>query len=418
MNKKLFTQIRNEWRSNLWLVVELLLVSVVLWWIVDYMYVMNSIYHQPKGFDISHCYLVKMGKLTPKSPDYIPDQTAEQQQEDVKELMQRLSRRDDVEAASLSQSSYPYNGSNGSYTLLYDTLYTQGWVICRMVTPDFVKVFRYHGTRGETPEQLAEIIEKGELLVSDNLYDNSWQQTGIRATSLVGKTFFLGGDTTNAIRLGAALEPVRYGDYYQTRHSISMMYKLSPSQIEESKELCVRVLPEADKGFIERLKADGDKLYRVGNVFIADIISFDEIRKVFQRAETNDWRNYTVGMSFLMLNIFLGLLGTFWFRTQQRRSEIALMKALGGTKRSVFVRLISEGLILLVIATIPALIVDWNLTYAELVSSLDGKFFAPLRFLITAGVSFALIALMIVVGIWIPARRAMKIQPAEALHDE
>ena len=36
MNKKLFTQIKNEWRSNLWLVTELLLVSVVLWYIVDY----------------------------------------------------------------------------------------------------------------------------------------------------------------------------------------------------------------------------------------------------------------------------------------------------------------------------------------------------------------------------------------------
>ena len=33
MNKKLFTQIKNEWRSNLWLVTELLLVSVVLWYI-------------------------------------------------------------------------------------------------------------------------------------------------------------------------------------------------------------------------------------------------------------------------------------------------------------------------------------------------------------------------------------------------
>lgn len=56
MNKKLFTQIKNEWRSNLWLVTELLLVSVVLWYIVDYMYVQTSIYNEPRGFDISHCY--------------------------------------------------------------------------------------------------------------------------------------------------------------------------------------------------------------------------------------------------------------------------------------------------------------------------------------------------------------------------
>ena len=34
------------------------------------------------------------------------------------------------------------------------------------------------------------------------------------------------------------------------------------------------------------------------------------------------------------------------------------------------------------------------------------------------GISFALIALMIAIGIGIPARKAMKIDPAEALHNE
>lgn len=52
MNKKLLTQIKNEWRSNLWLVTELLLVSVVMWYIVDYMYVKAAVYYEPRGFDI------------------------------------------------------------------------------------------------------------------------------------------------------------------------------------------------------------------------------------------------------------------------------------------------------------------------------------------------------------------------------
>ena len=36
----------------------------------------------------------------------------------------------------------------------------------------------------------------------------------------------------------------------------------------------------------------------------------------------------------------------------------------------------------------------------------------------TVLVSWLLMALMIVLGIWYPARRAMLVQPAEALHDE
>ena len=35
MNKKLLAQIKNEWRTNLWLGIELLLVSVVMWWIIE-----------------------------------------------------------------------------------------------------------------------------------------------------------------------------------------------------------------------------------------------------------------------------------------------------------------------------------------------------------------------------------------------
>ena len=40
------------------------------------------------------------------------------------------------------------------------------------------------------------------------------------------------------------------------------------------------------------------------------------------------------------------------------------------------------------------------------------------RLLLCAGTAFVLTGLMIVIGIWYPARRAMRVQPAEALHDE
>lgn len=75
MTKKLLVQIKNEWRNNLWLALELLVVSVVMWFVVDYLYTRAATYLEPRGFDISHCYLIEMGKLTDKSPDYIPNQT-------------------------------------------------------------------------------------------------------------------------------------------------------------------------------------------------------------------------------------------------------------------------------------------------------------------------------------------------------
>jgi len=414
MQKKLFTQIRNEWRGNLWLALELLVVSVVLWYIIDMLYCSLATYNEPRGFDTGHCYLIEMGVLTDKSPDY---KTGTDWHDDILTLAERLRHRPEVEAVSLSQNSYPYNGSNSTDPVQYDTLRSPGWTIRRLVTPDFVRVFRYRGAQGETPEQLAEMLRKGEFLASDNLY----RRYGIRMTSLVGKDFHLFGDTTYSFRLGAALQNVRYSDFQQARSSYSFVYnieQLDRGFINPDNELCVRVKENMDKDFIARLKADSESQYRIGNIYIADIRSFTDIRRSYQQSMMNELRNYTVGMAFLMLNIFLGLLGTFWFRTQQRRGEIALHKAMGATDGAVFGRLMGEGLFLLLAVTVPAVVIDIMLAHFELNSWRNGTTLEWPRMAFCAAATFVLIASMIGVGIGIPARRAMKVQPAEALHDE
>lgn len=412
MTKKLLTQIKNEWLSNLWLALELLVVSVVMWYVVDYLYTRAATYMEPRGFNIEHCYLIELGELTPKSPDYTPNKTRDDTHADITELLERLRRRPEVEAVSLSQNSYPYNGSNSSGEVRYDTLQSPGWTIRRMVTPDFVRVFRYQGTRGETPEQLAEMLERGEFLASDNLY----RKYDRKLTEFVGKRFQLFGDTTKTYQLGAALQNVRYHDYDQARSSYCFLVKQSFYYVDL--ELCVRVREGQDNDFITKLKEDSESQFRIGNLFISEIRSFHDIRRNFQQAWTNDIRNYVMGMGFLLLNIFLGLLGTFWFRTQQRRSEIALHKAHGATDRAIFSRLLSEGLLLLAVVTPIALVIDWNLAHMELNSWRNGTTLEWDRLLLCAGISFVLMALMIAIGIGIPARKAMKVQPAEALHDE
>ena len=416
MNKKLFTQIKNEWRGNTWLAIELLVVSVVMWFITDMLYVRIATYLEPRGFDISHCYLIEMGMLNEKSPDYVKYSKGDEQK-DVLELLNRIQHRPDVEAASLSINSYPYNGSNGttSMQLQGDSVIISNWLIRRFVTPDFVRVFRYEGANGETPEQLAQMLEEGKFLASENVYNH--KKLGKRnLKDYIGKPFHLHGDTTQTYTLGTALKTVRYDDFQQARNSYSMMQKIY--WYRSYFELCVRVRPEHDKDFIARLKADSESQYRIGNVFISNIRSFKDIRRSFQQVQYNEMRNNFTGMAFLLVNIFLGLLGTFWFRTQQRKSEIALHKAHGATNQMVFTRLLCEGWLLLLIVTPIALLIDFNLAHAELNSWRNGTTLEWDRLLFCGGISFALIALMIAIGIGIPARKAMKIDPAEALHNE
>lgn len=415
MSKKLFKQIRNEWRFNIWIFVELLIVSVVMWFITDYIYVQARNYTEPRGFDISHCYLISMGKLTPNSHEYNSADTTDN--DDRAELLNRIQHRPEIEAASLSQNSYPYDGSNSSMIISHDTIQVgnDDWILRRLVTPDFVRVFRYQGANGETPEQLANILSKGNILISDNLFNKHRMPS---LTALIGKTFHLDADTTRNYILGASLKPVKYNDFESATHSYSGVVKLGKENYKDMNELCVRVRDNMDHDFIENLWRDADKRLRVGNLYISDIQSFYDLRISYQRLKMNTVRNYTAGGLFLMLNIFLGILGTFWFRTQQRRGEIALFKALGSTNHNVFIRQISEGIILLSVATIFATIIDLNLAFANLNAVHDGIYLEPIRFIATVLISYLLTAIMIIVGTWFPARKAMSIQPAEALHEE
>ena len=163
---------------------------------------------------------------------------------------------------------------------------------------------------------------------------------------------------------------------------------------------------------------DAPSQYRVGNLFLTKVSSFRDIRHTFQLDDVNTLRNYLVAMGFLLLNIFLGLLGTFWFRTQQRKGEMALMMAVGGSKQSVFYRLLSEGWLMLLLVTPLAIGVDFYIAKSELTPSWYFSTFSVGRFMLCEGITLLLMALMILAGIWFPARQSMKIQPAEALHEE
>lgn len=417
MDQKLIKQVKNEWRSNIWLVVELAVISIVLWYIIDYLFVTGSVYNQPRGFDISHCYRISTGHLTEQDSDYVPDRDGEKLYEDYEELRRRIELRPEVEAASLSMNSTPYNGSNSGVRYLVDSIFSAGYVICRRVSPEFPKVFRWRGMKGETPEELGEIIKRGDVLVSDNLLHFSTDNPR-PMTEYVGRKIVLDYDTAHPATVGASIVPVRYNDYMQGEMNRTVVSGIPRSYFGVGGEFSVRVKANMDEGFIEALMADADIQLRAGNLFITNVESFDDVREAHQHGTETQIRNMIFIMAFLLVNIFLGLLGTFWFRTRQRSRDIAIRLVSGATKGDIFRLLISEGLVLLTIATPVALLADLNIAHAELNQYYEGEYLEWGRLLICGGVTYLLIALMTALGISIPAWRAMKIDPAVALRDE
>ncbi len=416
MSRKLLKQIRNEWTSNIWLAVELLVVSVVLWYILDNFYVNYRIVSAPLGFNVEHCYKLFFDEVTDKNPDYIPDRTEEEVTSDFVEILDRMQHLPMVEAASLSGNSHPYNGSNSRINVWRDTLNVVNglYPIRRRVTPDFVRVFRYQGTRGETPEQLAQMLADGKILLNDRLFANY----GLRLTDFIGKEFCVGDSSVRKV-LGAALVGPRYSDFLTFENTV--VSNMTPEiMVWEANEFCIRVKPEMDKDVAETLMGQAESLFHVGNKLLVDVVPFKDIKRVVLHDDKNSMMYMSVGLGFLLLNVFLGLFGTFWFRTQQRVGEIAIRKTMGATKWDVFRRLMGEGLLLLLIVTPFAFGIDCLLTYFGLNMQYEGDTLpvAISRAAMCAAGAAVLVGLMIIAGIWFPASRAEKIDPAVALMDE
>jgi len=414
MSRKLLKQIRNEWTSNVWLAVELLVVSVVLWYILDNFYVNYKIVSAPLGFDVEHCYKLFFDDVTDKNPDYIPERTKKDVMSDYMEILNRMQHLPMVEAASLSNNSHPYNGSNTCVGVWRDTLSNDWYPVRRLVTPDFVRVFHYQGSRGETPEQLAQMIADGKILLNDQLFAHY----GLRLADFVGKEFCV-ADSNDRKVLGASLVGPRYSDFMTYENTVIL--NMPPKQMaSNANEFCIRVKPEMDKDVAETLMGQAESLFHVGNKLLVNVVSFKDIKRVVLQDDKNSMMYMSVGLGFLLLNVFLGLFGTFWFRTQQRVGEIAIRKTMGATKWDVFRRLIGEGLLLLLIVTPFAFGIDCLLTYFGLNMAYDGDTLpvAISRAAMCAAGAAVLVGLMIIAGVWFPASRAEKVNPAVALMDE
>lgn len=429
MKRKLFRQTANEWHPNLWIAIELLIVSIIVWYIADFLYTACATRLQTTGFNTEHVYRMEYKRTGPSSPRYIAPAEGEDENEiaatELRRLLAAIRQRPEVVDASLSSQAEPYSKSFYGISIWseYDTLEVIAYR--RTMTPNHPTVIGYESARSDISlEQLQDQLREGELLLTDfnpgfNGFANSHANIAtISASDLVGRSFHLGGDSIKSYTIGGLLKPVKRTNIDQTCPiSVFLPIDESTTDILNGKTISVRVRPEADVDFIANFKADIDRLYRYGNTYISSVKSYDTVRIESDHEGMVEIRKFIACMVFMLVSVFLGLLGTFWFRTQQRVSEIAIRKVNGASNASVFRRLISEGLIILIVVTPFAVLGDWLLIHYELNTYFYG-YFGIIRFIATVAATFLMLALMIIGGIWFPAHRAMKVDPARALADE
>ena len=366
MYKMILKQLWNERKGNLFIWLEMLVVSIFLWYAADALFVMYRLYSQPLGFNIEHTYHVSFDVIPEESPDY--DTTSVHSERgggDYLTLMDRIRRNPSVESICFTTGvHFHYRGSNQYATFRKDSLIRNGFV--RYVSPTYFEVFDVKTAQGGSPSELVDALRDNQVVVTGTVADSFF---GDLAAAVRQEIYITdqGSRDSVAYRIGGVCEKQRYCEFTGYDYAY---YKLVDENkvaeegdwVGEGLNTFIRVKPGADgAAFAADFRKEMEQQLRVGNIYLKDVFPMSHYRDQFLERWLDQVRLYVAGIAFFLLNVLLGVVGTFWYRTQQRSAEIGLRMAMGATRKGIFWQLVKEGLALLTIAFIPSAAIFANL---------------------------------------------------------
>ncbi|MCL1932567.1 MAG: ABC transporter permease [Candidatus Azobacteroides sp.] len=438
-----------ERKSNGWILLELIVIFTILWFCSGFMYEKGKQFFEPIGFDIHHTYLLRFGiGKNVNIEDYSQDYDYPQ---DGLTIIEKLKQYPAIESACLSNSaSAPYLSSYRGRTVSKDSAYYQ--YAYRQVSPEYFDVFKIKFQSGG-PFGANEILSKNQVVASPEADNTFFKEDITSLKEIINWELEPGYNPTTqeeydqapkvkvVWKVTGVTDKIKRNEDEPYRRILFFPMKrndFDPRQ-ENDACFCIRVKPQADKNFIATFRKEMSEQLKIGPFELTSIAPLSESRTSYLKDTTEKIETMGVVILFLLVNVFLGIVGTFRFRANARRGEIGLRCALGSSKKKIRQLLLDETFLILLVASIPATILALNIQWLGIlpklgVSILEDKnpgemmmFFSDhailnksmfLLNLIIYLITFVTMLIIIWLGTWYPAKKASEIQPAEALHYE
>ena len=429
MLKSIYNQLWNRRKSNGWILLELLLVFCLAWYIVDYFFVIGYNYSITSHQDIDHTWQVNIRQFPSDHPGFKEEEsTPEAIENNYRRILNKIRNYPGVENVAINfNNSYP--GSSGFWGSGFynpnDSMSLIG--VQRIIITseeDYFSVFK-------------NTVNNGEMHVSSN--DFNWNLPNPivldRQTELL---LFNGGSAKGQtvasprdgiFHVAGVVDNVKRFPFGRIQTKVYLPVRLEASSISGA-TISVRVDASLDeKQFFAKFRKDMISSLRVGNFYMTNIRSYSEITEdqIISDGLVNDIRIRFYILLFFLVNILLCMIGTFWYRIHIRREEIGLRIALGSSRRGIRDLLINEGLLLLSVITLPAMIIEYQFVHADLIDTFGKEARnqfgylvdkTSLRFLITNLITWVVMAIVIALSILLPAYKASIVMPAESLNHE
>ena len=426
MIRHILKMIKAQFRSNTWVLAELLVVFVVLWFMTDYFLMQGVLMHRPVGYKLDNVYQAVVSLRSPDNPSFVEyEEGSEEPLRNFERIVERIRQHPDVEVVGLSYYSLPYTHSNMTNGVWRDSVLLN--IRNMLVSADYFRVFGIGSAAGGSPEELGAklpgMMNRTDMVVSAGIAEKLFGRTDV-----IGSELYYSGDSVPG-HIVAVTEPVRNSEYDIHHQHVTFflldlpeMYNIREMEEEDMTGIQVtfRTRPGvASADYAGKFLREMKRQLMAGNLWVSDIRSYQKVRADYlaNSPETGSRKLFSALGAFFLVNVFLAVIGTFWFRVNRRRSELGLRMAVGSSRPGIQGLMIGEGLLLLTLAALPALLVCLNLVWMDVLST-NVMATGAGRFLAVSLLTWVVLAFVIFLATWYPSRKASRLEPAEALHYE
>ncbi|WP_273021876.1 FtsX-like permease family protein [Rheinheimera sp.] len=348
--------------------------------------------NQPTGLDVDNTLLVQLKPTMASLRVYPALEELLNRQLDAVQAMPGV-----IAAAYTNQSAILQGGNNGNvYIDGEEDRTNQPSVPMYFVSKDFFNVLNSDVLQGELPQHSVSL-------------DNPVQPDVVITKSLADKLFAgkpAVGQQLNRGRVAAVIS-----DFYGQRHGTNIMFNniqvAPPYSVDWGYGILLRVQP----GQAENVRQQVDKVLRNVEPNI-EILHVRTLAEQYQRLYRNEYGLATLLALLSALMLLVTMVSSYsstHFHALKRQQEIGVKRALGASKKVIFLELLSENWLCTAIGALfgigCALLLNKALSQVITIPALD--LYLPL-------LASLILLVCVTVATWYPAAIATRISPATA----
>ncbi len=415
------------------LIVEIIIVTIIGWMVIEPVAVKTAIALIPAGYDYDRLIEVKVSQFMDNSEEFDSTISTDGDQVDsnLRRLLEMVRNRKGVEKATFSLYQGIEHEAQATMAIDVDSLYHKdGEDNTTMISVvNFVPGTDYFATYGITAPDGRPFQEPHDL-------NNSFIVSNLAAKAVTADGQPLGKDLFDNPKRPALISgvvadiPYRKGD---GRGSIA--YRIPWGMAEEGFGgnvwgIVIRLGDGVNKRqFLESLTADLAD-YRVGNHYLTHPVALSDSREEAFADQHRELVQKWIIVIFFLVNVFLGIAGTFYVQCRGRIPDAGVMRAFGATRHRIEGSIIGEACLLTFIGWLVGSIIyliylkfqgfpmegdgDW------IIRQISPRWYDTPegRYGVISGIILLLLLATSTLGAWLPARKVGRVNPVDALRNE